>query len=154
MSPGLWNEQARTSQKSGEKGRKLMIWPREHTLFIVCWIPSIVLAQPQGKHQPSTQDGYHVPLRGRRPFFLVWKNSPGQICIGRGINTTPASTQFHSVAIPSLVSLLKCTHNSRESLPTPRLEALGQQLTGLGKRKKIILTIATGMICPEANTGP
>lgn len=27
-----------------------MIWPREHTLFIVCWIPRIVLAQAQGKH--------------------------------------------------------------------------------------------------------
>lgn len=30
--------------KIGEKGRKLMTWPREHMLFIVCWIPSIVLA--------------------------------------------------------------------------------------------------------------
>lgn len=56
MSPGLWNQQARASQKSGEKGRKLMIWPREHTLFIVCWIPRIVLTRAQGKHRLDTHN--------------------------------------------------------------------------------------------------
>lgn len=42
-----------------------MIWPREHTLFIVCWIPRIVLAGAQGKHGLSMQNGYRVPFTGR-----------------------------------------------------------------------------------------